>query len=718
MRLLAGLWIAGCALAAAPSPEDVLRSVPLRFEQDARGRWGARGVGYALRFEARGAYLHVGDRTLRLSFAGSNAKARFEALEPQGAQTNYFIGREFRSTRAFAKLRRSQVYPGVDVVYYGSADHLEYDFDLAPGADASRIRLRFEGADQVSVNERGDLALKLGDGEVIQRAAVVYQRKASGEVVAVESRYRLEEDGMIGVSLGDYDRGQSLVIDPILYTAYLSGTNADAATTIAVDPKGLVYLAGYTYSDDFPASGNGYSVLPFSGVRDGWIIQMNPFSSDPNNVILYSTFFGGNLDTDLRTLAVDASGKVYIAGTTLASNFPVTSGAFQSQLANTNAQNEGFVSVLDTTQQGSGSLIYSSYYSGSQVQQINGIATQDGKFYITGWTNSDDLPLTGGAFQSTRGGGYDAFVAAFDPGQSGTASLVYASYLGGYLTDQGNGIAVDANGLIYVTGSTQSTEATFPTTSNAYAPTPLGNGDAFLTVIDPSANVVVYSTFLGGSGIDIGTNIVLGPAGQVSVAGYTFSTDLPVTPNASQPVLGGNSDAFVITLNPAAASRAAELIYATYYGGSEGEVTYGFSRDPGGRYYLCGYTLSPNLPVSSTAAYPTSLGNNVDGFLAVIDPSRALIYGSYITGPGLQVAYGVATDRAGNAYVAGQTSSDVFPRGGAQHQNPPGNIDAFFLVVAPSANTAQNIPARVDYFRGKLPPEPLPSRAPHRFSKR
>ena len=711
MRLLLGLGLVTAgALAASPrtgQANALLRSLPLRFEQDARNRWTSHGPGYALLFDRRATYFQLGRNTLRLDFEGSNAAAKFEPLQPQQAPTNYFVGRQYRSKQGFSRLRRSGLYPGIDLVYYGSGDRLEYDFNLAPGADPARIHMHFEGADEVSVTARGDLVLKLGSGEVVQQAPVVYQRRASGEVVAVESRYRMGAGGDIGVVLGDYDPAGPVVIDPaVVYTAYLTGTNADAATAIAIDPKGFIYLGGYTYSVDFPAGVSGPQVLANQNVRDGWIMKLNPFASDPNNVIVYGTFFGGNLDTDLKTLAADANGLVYFAGTTLASNFPVTSGAFQSALKATNATNEGYVAVLDTTQTGSGSLIYASYYSGSQTQQVNGIASRGGVFFITGWTNSDDLPLAGNKFQSTRAGGYDAFVAEFDPSQSGAASLVFASYLGGYLQDVGRSIDVDASGLVYVAGFTLSTD--FPTTSNAFRPAYSGGGDGFLAQIDPNAGTVLYSTYLGGSDSDVVTNVIVEPSGHVAVAGYTFSTDLPITPNAAQPVNGGNGDAFVMALNLSAGGSRSAVVYGSYYGGNDGEVTYGFSRDAAGRYYICGYTLSQNLPVTAGAANPASMGGNIDGFVAVLDPSRSLTYASYITGPGYQVASGVASDASGNAYVAGLTTSDVFLRGGAVRTSDAGNVDVFFTVVATVDSTSAAAPQaqrpRIDVFGGERRP--------------
>ena len=189
------------ALAAAPSdpsPDQLLRSIPLRFEQDTHGRWTTHGAGFAYLFDRGATLLRVADRDVRLIFEGANTQATLAGSEPMLARTNYFIGHTFRSAQGFARLRQVGVYPGVDVVFYGKGQRLEYDFNLAPGADPSRIRMRFEGAGQASVNARGDIVLKFDSGELIQQVPVVYQKRPSGEVVAVEASYRVAADGTIG----------------------------------------------------------------------------------------------------------------------------------------------------------------------------------------------------------------------------------------------------------------------------------------------------------------------------------------------------------------------------------------------------------------------------------------------------------------------------------------------------------------------------------------
>jgi hypothetical protein len=680
---------------AAPKsdPLPLLRSLPLRIEQDAKGRWSARGAGYALGFEDAGVTLRLPDGLVQLAFEGSNggSKSKWEASEQMLAPTNYFRGATYRSADAFGRLRRTNLYAGIDVVYYGKGGELEYDFDLAPGADPSRIKMRFSSAGhldikQVSVNAGGDLVLKFAEGEITQRLPVVYQKRASGETVAVQAAYRMAADGSIGVKLGDYDRAQALVIDPaIVYDFWLTGSNAQAAISMGHDGQGFEYLAGYTYSPDFSLGGNGYDPN-YNSDEDCWLMKFNPFASNPGSVIVYSTYFGGELDDDMRSMSVDANGIMYFGGTSLSPDLPVTANAFQGTLPNTSANLNGFVAMIDTNQGGAAGLIYSSFYGGSMTVVINGVANYDGEIYATGWTNTPDLPSAGNVFQASINGSENSFLAVFDPAAGSnacdsTATLVFSSYLGGYAEDVGRSVDVDANGVAYVAGFTFSSD--FPVTANGFQQIYNdGGGDAFVTQIDPVAGVILYSTFLGGTGIDVATRVRVQPSGNIAVGGYTFSTDFPLSPNAAQLVYGGNGDAFVAVLKPTATNQALGLVYGTYYGGSDADVAYDMGTDSQGLFYITGYTLSKDLPVTKNALYPASAGGGIDSFQAIINPSSSLVYGSYITGPGNQVAYAVDYDASGNIYSAGYATGDIFPNQTPPHQTP-GEYDVFFQMVAP-----------------------------------
>jgi len=684
VSLASGLCLVCFPGLAAPSAPDVYAQIPLRFEAVDAHQWIAHGPGFGVGFSQDGTFIQFGDRGLKLTLEGRASDGiktgRFEGLDKSPVPTNYF-GRNFRSADAFARLRQTGVYPGIDIVYYGKGQSLEYDFELAPGSDPSRIHMRFEGADSVKLGPRGEVILNIGDRQVTQNPAVVYQRSSDNEVIGVPSSYVLERDGSIGISLGSYDRSRPLVVDPtMLFATYLSGTSADVPIGIGHGKNGLIYLAGYTYSPDFPLVGTGYTPNFLNANQEAFTTVMTPL--DPNgNLITYSGFFTGDFGDYLKAMTVDSEGVFYLAGYTDDFYFPVTPNAY---LTANGGVRRCFVSVLDSKVPGKDGLTYSTFFGGTTMDIPTGIATAGGKIYVTGYTNSKDYPVTANAYQSALpGGSFDGWVAEFDPSQSGSASLVASTYLGGSGLDTPRSIAVAADGQVYVAGYTRSGD--FPTTPNSFRPFYSGAGDAFLARLDLNAMALTYSTFLGGDGQDQATQIRVEPSGRVALTGYTLSDDFPVTPNALQSTQGGNGDVFLTILDPAAQDFTTALVYSTYFGGTDSDVPYDLRRDAAGKYYLCGYTLSLDLPVRN-ALFPASDLGALDGFAAVIDPAAspvdALVYSSYLTGPGYQYASGIDVDEQGIIYVTGTVLGDVFAGAGRPIQPADSNLNLFLLVFS------------------------------------
>ncbi|HVO97112.1 MAG TPA: SBBP repeat-containing protein [Bryobacteraceae bacterium] len=618
--------------------------------------------------------MRLGDRTLRTAFVGANPAAPFTGVDQSAHPTNWFRGKAYQRVENFSKLRRTGVYPGIDLIYYSRNGELEYDFEVAPGADPSRIAMRFEGADSLRLNEHGDLVVSLAGEELTQRAPEIYQRKASGEMVAVSGSYRVAENGIVRFQLGGYDRSAALVIDPaVAYVAFLSGSASDQGISVGHDPQGYIYFGGYTYSTDFPSGGIGYSKTSY-GSLDCFLMKINPYASDPTQVIVYSSYFGGTSDDILTAMQVDAAGIMYFTGSTDSTDFPVSGGAYASLPAA--PYTHAFLVALDSNQDSIYSEIYSTYFGGTTGNEVGeGIYQANGFIYITGFSNSTDLP-TSGAFQGTLAGSDDAFVAKFDPTQQGQASLIFCSYLGGGAQDRGLDVAVDSKGLIYVTGFTYSLDIGY--TTNGYS-NYAGGGDAFLAVIDPSQSALNYLTFFGGSsGYDSAKRMVVDPNGKwVAIAGYTMSSDLPHTQNAYQPVMpsltnvdsSGNqlaTNGFLAVFDMTKATAPGQgLLYATYFGGYAGEVIYGVNRDSQGRFYLCGYTLSSNLPVTNNAFNSASAGGGLNGFVTILDITapNQLVYSSYVTGPGNQTVHGVDIDSHGTVWITGMASGNIFPAG-------------------------------------------------------
>jgi len=529
--------------------------------------------------------------------------------------------------------------------------------------------------------------LTLGAGTMIQQPPAVYQRKDANEIVAVEAGYHLNADGSVGVALGPYHREQALVIDPtILLQAYLAGSGGDGTVAAAFDSKGFLYLAGFTFSTDFPIVGDPYQVFNkanTSGNSDStcWLMKLNPYSTDPNNLIVYSTFFGGSLNQVLTAMTVDpASGVIYFTGATDSADFPF----MNAYSTNTNGNTTNFFSVLDPNQgSNSSALLYSTLFGGTGTEATTSIAYAKGIAYIAGYTLSDDFPVANG-FQATRTAGFDAFLAVFDINTDAADSLMYSTYFGGTGEDTGRSIAVDTAGRVYLAGGTLSTD--LPTTPLAYRPFYSGQGDGFLTVIDLNLNAAVYTTYVGGTGWDEIKKILIDPAGRVALTGFTLSNDYPVTIGAAQLRPGGNGDAFLTILDVNTQNFTQALIYSTYFGGSGGEVAYDMRRDTSGKYILAGYTLSMDLPLGTNSganSFNPTAWVGVNGMVAVIDPSvrgsAGIVSGSYISSnpDGYQIAYAVEVDAQGNIFVSGLTTGNIFPISPPQPVNT--NTNGFLI---------------------------------------
>src|SRR3989475_595706 len=520
---------------------------------------------------------------LRMKLLGANPTPGVTGVEELRGRSNYFIGNDPAKWRAnvptYAKVEYRDVYPGVNLVYYGNQRQLEFDFIVAPGADPQRIRLRVEGADRLDLDAQGDLVVHTGGAQVRLQQPHVYQM-ANGVRQEIESRYVLNDHHQVEVWVAAYDTHKPLVIDPTLaYSTYLGGNSLDEGFGIAVDSLGQAYVTGVTASLDFPPTAPA---------------------------LVYSTYLGGTGCEEGFGIAVDAPGNAYVTGNTFSPNFPPTAGAFQPRFGG--GDNDAFVTKLNTLASGSASLVYSTYLGGTSDENGFGIAVDStGNTYVTGQTGSLDFPTTTGAFRPSFAGGFiDAFVTKLNP--TG-AALAYSTYLGGTGDEDGFGIAVDATGNAYVTGITFSPD--FPTTAGAFQPSSPG-GDAFVTKLNPSGAALVYSTYLGGTGSDLGFGIAVDSFGHAYVTGQPFSSDFPTTEGAFQTTFGGGGgfDAFLTKVNPAGAA----LVYSTYLGGTSDDFGLGIAVDSFGNAYVTGFTGSLDFP--TLGAFQTTSGDGADAFVA------------------------------------------------------------------------------------------------------
>ena len=652
---------------------------------------------------------------LRMTLAGGNRAPEMAGIEELPGKSNYFIGRDPEKWQTgipnYRKVAVLNVYPGIDLVYYGNQRQLEYDFTVAPGADPRTIRLAFEvdnsksekqksKIDSAQVDTNGDLVIAMGGGELRFHKPVMYQELAvnSPQLAAsdlrtaasranhqsaisdrqfVDGRYVLHAANPkskienpkyeIAFEIASYDRSRPLIIDPVLaYSTYLGGnapgtpgTGLDAANGIAIDSTGSAFLVGETDSTDFPTEHalQPETGGPFDFPDDAFVSKISP----DGQTLVYSTYLGGSRQDRGAAIAVDTFGSAYVTGTTISPDFPASFGA-----ADPTCGNDG---QCDAT-----------YH--------NGLVTTDA--FITK-LNPEGSAIEYSSFFSHRG---PLLVDSNgNPVLDGTGNFQYTG-----ANDRGFGIAVDNNRYAYVTGMTD-------VATPAQLVGPGGDIDAWVVKVDPSGANFLNPTDIGGSGKDEGLTVAADNAGNAYISGFTLSPDFPTTPSAFQLALAGTADAFIAKLNTnVGATLPATLSYSTFLGGSGNDSCCGpdlshpgkgIALDISGKVYVTGVTNSRattlGFPIPGGPYQPDCSLNGLDNcdgdaFVAKIDTaqsgSSSLLYFTYLGGSSADGGAGIAVDISGNAYVTGITNSSNFPIAPTdgvvfQRYYGGGNADAF-----------------------------------------
>jgi len=605
-----------------------------------------------------------------MRLVGANPHPKVTPLEELPGKSNYFLGNDpskwRTNVRNYARVRYEQVYPGIDLVFYGNQGQLEFDFIVAPGANPRAITLSFPTADELELDPKEDLLVQAKGGSVLLRKPVVYQ-EATGKRQGIASRYVLERNELIAFELGTYDTTKDLFIDPmIVFTKTLgfneSSRSQNVGSSIALDRDNNVYVTGSATSD-FPVTPGAFQTTyggnfcTNSGFRtrpcpDAFVAKLTPAGD-----LIYATYLGGQGYDEGASIAVDSSGNAYLTGSTGSANFPAAS-PIQSGFRGCDALRTGtvfigtevctdaFVAKLNAT---GDVLLYSTYLGGTGQDRGLAVAVDAlENASATGFTNSPDFP-TLNALQPNPGGGScspfpcsDAFVVKINsPG----TQLVYSSYLGGTGGESGNSIVADSTGNAYVAGGTSS--ANFPTTPGAFqigCRTPTCN-DAFVTKINPTGSFV-YSTYLGGSSSDGAGGITLDPLGNAYVTGGTSSGDFPITQDAFQPRLASATDAFITKLN----SAGSAVLYSTFLGGNDGDNGNKIALDSAGSIYVVGSTSSRDFPILNPLMVPGSSTSSIFGFLVQFSAAGRLVFGTYLDFGGSQR---VAVESPGDVYVTG-----------------------------------------------------------------
>jgi hypothetical protein len=741
MLIVGGCWLLGRDFAGPHRPDKAPSAIqvqaafgrlPIAFEpnqgqSDARVRFLANGMGYAL-------YLTNGDAVLalpggrqnpahsvvRMRLAGANETADIAGVERLPGRSNYFIGNDpsrwHRNIPQFARVRYRDIYPGVDLDFYGKQGRLEYDFEVYPGADLRQIELDFSGAQQLKVDPNGDLMVTLDGRELRFQAPHVYQSTSGGDD-PVKGRFLLRGKDRVAFGVGDYDRSRTLIIDPVLsFSTYLGGAGNESCTAItgaagfvphcpavAVDSAQRVYVAGATTdTTTFPAPAAGAgSIPPLGGASDVFVTRLN----STGTALDFTSFIGGSgLDYPVG-IGVDSGFNVYLAGTTNSPDFPTTPTALQPTATGTHV----FVSKLDPT--GSANL-YSTYLAGSGTDMASSLAVDSqGREYVFGTTSSSDFPVTPGALQDTAAATNQFFFSKVDPTASGSNSLPYSTFIGGSSpsggTVSGGAIAVDSAFNVYLAGGTNFTDMPV---LNAFQATEQGGSDVWVAKLTAPANntqqyTPSFETYFGGSGDDI-ANGVATDGTNTYVTGSTTSANItiPTGTSAFQSTIAGGADGFIakfgVPTTTGTTQGAVPLSYFTYLGGTANDAGLDIVADAG--------TSSGNVRVtgltgdSSSWAAPVQNklgpGGAIDAFMARIltttTTTTTTTTGNtstvtFLGGSGTDIGTSLAEDAALNTYLVGETFSGNFPTAAAPGSTPlqanlAGTSDAFVSKLGPN----------------------------------
>lgn len=592
----------------------------------------------------------VSTHRFTLELVGANTKPELVKQEANPYYENYYLAHCPNGVvaRSYEKFTLKQVYPGVDWVVYSNGQGLKYDFVLAKGSDASKIKLRVKDAD-ASLNAEGDLVMKTTLGEVVEDKPVSFQE---GQELA--TRFMQLGNQTFGFALPNANNTAPLTIDPsVAWATYYGGSRDDYGNSCATDAAGNVYLAGKTNSTNFPVAGAFQGTFGGSSSLLGGDAFLVKFSSTGSR--LWASYYGGSGDDVGYSCATDAAGNIYLAGFTGSTNFPVA-GAFQG----TNAGNgDAFLVKLDST----GSRLWATYYGGSSDESGNSCATDAfGNVYLAGHTYSTNFPVAG-AFQGTNAGDADAFLVKFNS----AGSRLWATYYGGSMNDKGITCATDPLSNVYIVGVTASTN--FPV-ARAFQGRNAGRDDAFVVKFNDTGSRL-WATYYGGDDFDEGQSCATDVAGNVYLAGYTRSTNFPVA-GSFQGTNVGNYDAFLVKFND-----TGSRLWATYYGGSATDWGYSCSTDAAGNVYLAGNTYSTNFPVAR--AFQGNHGGSSDAFLVKFNSTGSRQWATFFGKSNADFGYSCATDAIGNVYLAGVSNSNNLPVTGAFQVTNSGGQDAFLV---------------------------------------
>jgi hypothetical protein len=613
-------------------------------------------------------------RKLRIELLRANPHAEMRGLDATPGRANYFIGNDpaqwHRNVPTYQRVRATDVYPGIHLIHYGNQQHLEYDFEVMPGANPTVIAMRFTGADRLSIETAsGDLVIQLGTEELRQPKPVIFQ-DVNGRRQFISGGYVLTDARTVTFAVGTYDPELPLIIDPIIsYAQYFTENTGDQIWAVAVGENTDVYVAGETITASGLATTGAFQTN-LAGVLAGRGDVMVARRKNASSENVYVTYLGGWAYEAAYGLAVDAEGAAYVTGYTASTNFP-TRSAIQTNVAGgkipgfTVPALDAFIAKIDPS---GSNLVFSTFYGGTGSGYFGsgddvGLSVAldaSNNVYVAGYTASTNFP-TVNTSRTNLSGLEDAFVVKLDA--TGT-NVIYSMLVGGGGRDYGRDLALDGNGNPVLVGYTVSTN--FPVTPDALQS--LFNGvtnstvaeDAFIVRAQTDVGELLHATYLGGTNSDQATRVAIDATGAVYVAGLTRSSNFPRTSTnfvSAVQTNNPNADAFVVKLSPALTN----LDYAVTFGGTGQDEARGLAVNDAGLATVVGLTTSTNFPTNAVFGFlDAQNAGGQDAFLVEINAAGSEFhYSAYLGGPDDDVANAATRDAGGNTYVVGV--ADTFP---------------------------------------------------------
>jgi hypothetical protein len=594
------------------------------------------------------------------AFLNPNTNCNIQFLSPLNNSINYIKPNGEFLTSSYHSIKYSNIWNGIDIYfYYSETGNIKYDIAVMPNANVSEIAFLIEGAENISLKEEG-LHIKTKYSEIIENIPISYQDIYTNKKNTrnkVNTTYILNNNILKFKPL-NHNKSLPLIIDP--WATFIGTPETDQAEDVAMDNFGNSYVTGYTQSLNFPVSPGAFQGTS-AGDYDAFVFKL-----DATGQRIWATYYGGTAYDFGYQIKVDSKGNPFISGYSYSNNLYVSSGAFAGAF-------DTYILKLKSD----GTFKWARYFGGSGGEFTVGMGTsKTDKIVIAGFTSSQDITTTPGAFQATHAGALDIFIAVFDS----VGNKLWNTYYGGTATDDAHAVNFDVNENIIVGGESYSTD--FPVSPGAYQPNNNGNSDVYVLKFDSLGNRK-WATLMGGTANEDINGIAADTLGNIYVAGFSQGTDFPIMGTPYQPIKKATRDVILVKFLPNGTPS-----WSTFFGGDSVDVARALTITPDQYILIGGETFSSDFPIIGNA-FQTNKSGGSDIFYAAFDSSGTPVFSSYRGGSASEIMLGISADTNYRVTMCGYTYSNNFPvTPGTFQTTYSGNEDVFVWQI----DSTQGVP--------------------------